>query len=421
MLWSACLWACAEPSPNATAANTVPAPPSVQAAPVSTLDPPAAPGAMAPRLAPGSGGALLTWLEPADPAEGTELRLVLAELAGGAWSAPGEIVRGEGFFANWADLPAVVEGPGGVRFAHWLEKLGEDTYAYGVQLARSTRGAEGWQPLGLLHDDDSPAEHGFVSYVPLAPLRGDVPLEGAVQAFWLDGREKIAEDPGTFMQLRTTRLGATGAPPPSTVLDGRVCECCQTDAALTSAGPLVVYRDRDASEIRDIAVVRAAGGGWSEPAILHADGWQVHGCPVNGPAVAADGDAVAVAWFTAAQETPRVMVAFSGDAGASFGTPIEIDGERPLGQVDVALDGAGRAWVSWVARAGEAAEIRLRSAAPGGQPGAVWRLAATTAKRSAGVPRMVRHGGDLVLAWVEDAEPSRIRAGVVPLASLGKD
>ncbi len=365
---------------------------------------------MAPKLAPGREGAVLTWLEPADPAGRTEYRLLTAELVEGAWSAPGRIVEGEGFFANWADLPAAVEGAGGLRFAHWLEKLGEDTYAYGVQVARSTDGGETWQRLGLLHDDDSPSEHGFVSYVS---------LDDSVQAFWLDGRKKIAGDPATFMQLRTTRLDAHGAPPASTVLDENVCECCQTDAALTGAGPIVVYRDRDASETRDVTVVRAAGDGWTEPAILHRDGWKIFGCPVNGPAVAADGDAVAVAWFTAADEDPRVLVAFSGDAGASFGEPIEIDGEQPLGRVDVALGGDGDAWVSWVATAGEAAEIRLRSAAPDGDTGPVWSVAATSEKRSAGVPRMVRDGVDLVLTWVEDAEPSRVRAGVVPLAGLG--
>lgn len=410
LVLSSALWACADPSPDAAGADTGSAAPPVTAAAVSMLDPPAGFGSLAPRLASGREGTMLTWLEPVDTEQRKAFRLMTAELKGGSWGAPGQVARGEEFFANWADVPASVESSGGVRFAHWLQKLGNDTYAYGVQLARSDDGGASWQGLGLLHDDDSPSEHGFVSYAA---------LEDGVQAFWLDGREKTAEDPETFMQLRTTRLDEEGAPPPSTVLDDSVCECCQTDAALTNAGPIVVYRNRDAAEVRDIAVVRSTDEGWTEPAILHPDGWRIFGCPVNGPAVAADGDAVAVAWFTAGQETPRVLMAFSGDAGASFGPPIEIDVDQPLGQVDVALGDGRQAYVSWVATVGEAAEIRLRRVAPDGERGEAQRVAVTTAKRSAGVPRMIHQGDDLVLAWVEDTESPRIRVGLVPLADLG--
>ena len=375
------------------------------------LEPPAGPGAMAPRLTSGPVCALLTWLQPVAGSEPQEHRLMTATLRGDVWSAPHEIAGGSGFFANWADLPAAVEGPGGVRFAHWLEMLADGTYTYGVQLARSTDGGDSWQRLGLLHDDASPTEHGFVSYVPLAD---------GVQAFWLDGRAMAAHgdesaEHGGPMQLRTTRLGSGDAPPPSVLLDERVCECCQTDAALTGSGPIVVYRDRDDSEIRDVAVVRGTSDGWTEPATLHADGWQIHGCPVNGPAVAADGDDVAVAWFTAAEEIPRVWVAFSSDAGNRFGAPIEIDGDQPVGRVDVVLDDAGSAWVIWMGTAGDAAEIRLRSVAPGGELGEVLPVSGTTVKRSAGVPRMTRHGDDLLVTWVEDADPSRIKVGLVPL------
>ncbi len=436
VLSSAYLSACADGSPEApdteSSARTA-------TATVRLLDPPSGPGAMAPRLTSGPGGTLLTWLQPVAGAEPREsprrdgtIGLMTAGLRQATWSASNQIVQGDGFFANWADLPAAVEGPGGVRFAHWLEKLADGSYTYGVQLARSTDGGESWTRLGLLHDDASPAEHGFVSYALLA--------EG-VQVFWLDGRAMAGSPPeggqtqqgaegdepaehGGSMQLRTTLLDNHGMPPPSVLLDDRVCECCSTDAALTDSGPIVVYRDRDASEIRDVAVVRATGDGWTEPAILHADRWQIHGCPVNGPAVAAEGHNVAVAWFTAAEKTARVMVAFSADSGASFGAPIIVDGEQPAGRVDVVLDDAGRggartgrgAWVSWMGTAGEQAEIRLRRVAPDGELGEVRRVAATTVKRSTGNPRMVRHGDDLLLTWVEDADPSRIRVGLVPIS-----
>ena len=68
---------------------------------------------------------------------------------------------------------------------------------------------------------------------------------------------------------------------------------------MTAEGPVVVYRDRSEAEkeIRDISIVRLKGKKWSAPRPVFQDGWRLNGCPVNGPAVAAAGRRVAVAWF----------------------------------------------------------------------------------------------------------------------------
>ncbi len=367
------------------------------------VDPPAGPDSLAPGLAHGAAGPLLTWLEPETPGS-RRFRLRLARLTGDAWGAPAELAAGDDFFANWADTPSVVAVPDGSLVAHWLHKLGADTYAYGVELARSGDGGETWQPLGLLHDDATPSEHGFVSFVPA----GD-----GVQAFWLDGRAMAGGEGSGDMQLRTARLTGAG-PGPSTLLDARVCECCQTDAALTSEGPIVAYRDRGIGEIRDVAVVRAEGDGWSQPAVVHADAWQMHGCPVNGPALAARGERVALAWFSAPQGAARVRLAFSEDAGRSFGEPILVDGERPLGRLDLALGPAGEAYVSWLATVAERAEVRVLRVAAAGATGAPRVIAETAASRAAGVPRLLLDGERLIVAWVEVSEPSRLRAALLP-------
>ncbi len=387
---------CSPASPPAGAdKSTAPAPFAVA---VEYLDPPSAPGAMAPELAPGSDGALLTWLQP----DGEGHTLYLAELRGQHWTQARQVTAGNAFFANWADRPAPIETRDGTLFVHWLEKLDDGTYDYGIELARSQDAGETWQKLGLLHDDASASEHGFVSY-------GVFP-EGDLQAFWLDGRKMPS---GGTMQLRTVRLGES-AGEASTVLDERVCECCATDAAMTASGPVVVYRDRGPTEVRDIAIVRAVGEDWSEPSLIHEDGWQIHGCPVNGPAVAAAEDRVAVAWFTAAPHA-RVLVAFSEDGGASFGAPVVVDAAEPLGRVDVVFDSGGRGVVSWMGMIEDGAEIRWRTVSRNGEMDTVRVVAATTAARSAGVPRMLRRGDELLFAWIEDAEPPRLRAGIMAL------
>ena len=105
--------------------------------------------------------------------------------------------------------------------------------------------------------------------------------------------------------------------------------------AATDEGVVLAYRDHSAMEIRDIAVIRQTPSGWSESTVVHDDRWKIAGCPVNGPSLAADGQRVALAWFTQAQDQPRVKLALSEDGGRSFGEPIILPDEDPLGRVSV--------------------------------------------------------------------------------------
>jgi hypothetical protein len=363
---------------------------------LTSIDPPAGPGSMSPSLVSAGGAGkdvLLTWLEPIEPA-GHRLRI--SRLSGDRWSPPVTVASGANLFANWADFPSVAQAPDGSLVAHWLATTGDDTYAYGIFLARSTDGGATWKPAGLLHDDRVPAEHGFVSWVP----------EGkALRAFWLDGRE-TAE--GGAMALRSTVLEG-GNLRPAELLDDRVCDCCQTDAALAADGPVVAYRGRTAEEVRDIYVKRRSPGatGWSKPVRVGADQWKIPGCPVNGPAIAAAGKRVAVAWFTGAPPGPRVQVAFSDDGGATFGKPVLVDGGKPLGRLDLVLDGGGNALVCWLALEEKNAALRLRRVSPAGKAEAPVTLATTSASRSGGVPRLATANGRLYVAWVDDSEAGR--------------
>jgi hypothetical protein len=180
--------------------------------------------------------------------------------------------------------------------------------------------------------------------------------------------------------------------------------------AMTSEGPVVVYRDRSQDEIRDIYLARQVKGVWLTPAPVHRDGWRVDYCPVNGPAVDARGRRVAVAWYAAPDSQPRVQLAFSTDAGARFGPPVRIDAGNPAGRVDVVLRDDGSALVSWIERlAGERAEVRVREVGADGRAGAWQTVTASSAARASGFPRMASAGGAIYLAWTEPGTPSRVR------------
>lgn len=371
------------------------------------LDPPAGPGSMAVNLAASGDTVLLSWLEPPTPKttpsdENAVWAFRFSRLEGGAWTAPTTIATDADFFLNWADIPSLVDAGGGRLLAHWAIKTG--SMAYDIGLAGSQDGGTTWKHLGKLNEDATPSEHGFVS------LLAD---RGEVRAFWLDGRERKGQRGA--QALRTAAVGdRSGA---SEQLDERVCDCCQTAAAQTADGPIVAYRDRSKDEVRDIAIVRRTDKGWSAPRLVASDGWRIVGCPVNGPAAAAKGKRVAVAWFTAAKDRPKVEVAFSADAGLTFGKAIVVDGADPMGRVGVELDGED-AIVLWAATEGKAPSIRMRRVSPSGNLGPSSLIAPTSLAQASGFPRIRHAGNDLVLAWLDPKDPPRVHAARMPASSI---
>ena len=370
---------------------------------------PAAPGSVTPHLSLGRNGEVYaSWQEPT--ASGHAVRMSV--LRDSSWSEPLTITVGEDFFVNWADFPSVVELPDGSLAAHWLQREGPGTYAYGVRISRSSDGGISWSAPITPHLDGTETEHGFVSLFP-----GDA---GRLAAVWLDGRAFAqaaaeGEPPDADMSVRYAEIAASGEIVSEALLDERACDCCQTSAAVTSEGAILVYRDRSEAEIRDISIVRRLESGWTEPVTVHSDGWRIPACPVNGPAAAARDRDVVVAWYTAADEEPRVQVAFSPDAGATFGDPIRVDRGNALGRVDAVMLPDRSAIVIWLATSAEGAVVLARRVRPDGALSDVEAVGTTDGSRSSGFPRMVLRSDDLVMAWTDTAGDGAIRTAVVAL------
>lgn len=364
------------------------------------VDPPAEPGAMGVNLVVAGNKLRATWIERTGDA--ARLRFATWD---GAWGRPATIAESAKIVANWADFPSVAGSGDGTLLAHFAEQAGAEKHAYHVILARSVDDGATWQRLGAPHADGSETEHGFVSLVG----EGD-----SVRAFWLDGREMIEGGSGrTTLRTATVESTVQG----EELVDPSVCDCCGTSAAMTDAGPIIVYRDRTDDEVRDIWIVRRTQGGWSEPAPVHLDGWRIPGCPVNGPAVAAQGSRVVVAWYTYVGGRAMVRASFSSDAGATFSAPIDVDVAKgrsaPTGRVDVVLDGRDGAIVSWAASDRERGAIMARRVTTDGRLGAPKVITPTRPDRDAGFPRLERVGSQLAFAWTEPGEASRIRVALV--------
>lgn len=356
------------------------------------------------------GRVLLSWLQRVD--DSTHALKLAVRGSDGRWDEPREVLRRTDLFVNWADFPSVVGLSDGRFVAHWLQRNGAGRYAYEVRMAESRDEGATWSASVTPHKAGVEAEHGFVSILPLS--------DGGARVFFLDGGENVAQraaggddhddhESAAPMSLSTNLWSPTMAAASKVVLDARICDCCQTSAALTAEGPVVIFRDRSETEIRDISIVREVNGAWTAPQRVHADEWQLNACPVNGPAIVASGRAVAVAWFTGARDTAKVQLAFSTDAGATFGAPIRIDEGDPAGRV--ALQWLGNdAMVSWLERGNaDTAYVKARRVTREGVAEEPVVVSASSGARSSGFPRMARAPEGLIFAWTMAGRPSEVR------------
>ncbi len=378
--------------------------------PVEEIVSPAPPGSKMPFvIADDSGAAYLSWTEQrAD----SSFAIRLAKWNGATWDSSRTIAADRQFFVNWADFPAITKLGNGDLAAHWLEREGTSSYAYGIRTVRSTDDGRSWSAPVTPHTDGLAAEHGFVS------LWADGGRN--LGLVWLDGRKSAMPDSAREMTVRTAVVREDGTLSKEAVLDARSCDCCQTSTAKGVLGRVIVYRDRSAKDIRDIAIVRELVGGWSPPVLVHADDWYYPGCPVNGPQVAANGKTVVVAWFTAAHDTARVLVATSTDGGATFGTPVRIDDGDPIGRVSVVLDSRAEPIVAWLEqRTTQDAEVLVRRVT-GTTISDIRSLARTSGERQSGFPRLAVLRDTLLATWTTTKPAPQVHVARIPLSSSAR-
>jgi hypothetical protein len=221
------------------------------------------------------------------------------------------------------------------------------------------------------------------------------------------------------MSIRTAEVTVHGKVLWDTLLDAKTCDCCQTSTAITSEGPVVVYRNRSDREIRDIAITRLVNGNWTEPSIIHADGWEISGCPVNGPKVVAQGNTLLVGWFTAAKGAAKVNFSFSSDAGESFGAPITVEGQGIIGRVEVALLDEQSGIAAWMETTTTGTFLMAARIDSGGKMGKRWEIGAMDSGRKSGFPQLEVLGENVYFAWTEvKGETTQVHTANLPKAAF---
>lgn len=388
---------------------------------------PAMPGTAQPDLSRAPDGRLLlSWISEVP---GRRPAFQFAEhIPDRGWQTARTIAVGNAMFVNWADTPHIVGTADRALWAHWLQKSADAPYAYDVMLVRSLDHGMNWSAPRKVHDDATTTEHGFVSMW--------AQDDGRLGMAWLDGRNTGSGGGGHDgghdghgadrgpMTLRTATFNAYMAQSGAAEIDADVCDCCQTAAAVTADGPLLVYRDRTKDEIRDIYATRFDGKAWSTPKPVHADGWKMPACPVNGPSVAALDRQAVVAWYTGANDEVAVKLAASADAGATFGTPVVVDkGPDVAGRVAVAID-AQQVWMVWLREAQGAQSLWLARYTPDlSKEIQRTKLADVNGRgRATGMPKLVLDGAVAHVVWTDvvDGTPQLKGVRIVAAAATQK-
>ncbi len=376
---------------------------------VQTIATPALENASLPFLFSNSGTTLLSWVHEEND---SLAHLRYSELKDGAWQKAKQITSGANWFVNWADFPSIVANKGHL-FSHVLKKSSVGTYSYDVKLNLRRAGTTAWNTDLPLHTDQTATEHGFVTALPYH--------DDSFFVTWLDGRnteEKEGQKRGA-MTLRSAEVSVNGKIKNEAQLDVRTCDCCQTTAAITENGPVVIYRDRSENEIRDISIVRQIDGEWTAPKAVYNDNWKINGCPVNGPKAAALENTLVVAWFTAANTKPLVKIAFSKDNGATFDPPIEIGLSAVMGRVDIVLIDTETALVSYMQSDGNKGQLKAVKVKSSRTVFPAKTITEMSSTRKSGFPQMELVGDLVLFAWTNVAnDQSTIRTASISVAAF---
>ena len=319
--------------------------------------------------------------------------LNLSRFTDGKWTKPQTIATGSDWFVNWADFPTHAIN-GNLILTSYLKKSASGTYNYDVVLSLQKLSGEKIKEDFILHSDGVKSEHGFVSIIP-----ND---NHGFYVTWLDGRntvEKKLDGHHKPMTIRFAEITAGGGVINESELDSATCDCCQTSIAANKNGPIVVYRDRDKKEVRDIYITRQINGAWEAPSPVHKDGWIINGCPVNGPKVAVNSNNLAVSWFTVSNENPIVNLSFSKSNGDSFGTPIKINDHDAIGRVDVAFLNEQEVIVSYMEGDDVGTYLRIKKVSINGKVSEPITISKIDGGRNTGVPQLEIFNSEIFIVW----------------------
>ena len=274
---------------------------------------------------------------------GREADVWLARFDGGGRQdgAPVRVNPSAGGATAWrGDPPDVAVAPDGAVYVAWTARAGGGGHGTTLFLSASRDGGRSFAPPVRVNDDAKDCVHGMHSL--------NAGRDGRVYLAWLD--ERNAAPPQDESKHGAPKSGErAGAPKASGGMHGEqnrkvffaastdggrtfspnrrvaseACPCCKTALAASADGRVYIgWRQVLPGDMRHIAVASTENGGESfgAPVVVSDDRWELSGCPVSGPALAAGGGgSLRVLWYTAGEAgRPGLYSSESGDGGRSF-------------------------------------------------------------------------------------------------------
>jgi len=303
-----------------------------------------------------NGGTYLSFISTSDTSELSKLYFSKLELNNLEWNTPSLINSSTDWFVNWADFPRITTNNQKGISVHFLEKSSSETYSYDIKVMNSKDEGNSWNNPMKLHNDNTKTEHGFVS---------TINYNNNFLSTYLDGRQnELAKENKNLkpqMTLRATSYNIDGVILMDELIDNKVCDCCQTDIALTSDNsPITVYRDRSNNETRDIYYSYYKNSKWSNPLPVFNDNWIISGCPVNGPAISTFNSSSSLIWYTEIDGESKIKIAFTDDITKGFDDPILINANNPLGRVDIEMINENSSIISYMDYINDKAYLKLQ-------------------------------------------------------------
>ena len=358
-----------------------------------------------------SGNIYLSYISSSPDKKESSLLFSMFDNLNYSWNKPNLIVESDKMFVNWADFPEVTTDNLNGITAHYLEMSSEKKYSYDIKIVNSTDQGFNWSNPIKLHSDNTKTEHGFVS---------TVNIKNGFLSTYLDGRQNELSNHDKSirpqMTLRGTSYNIDGNILEDLLIDDRVCDCCQTDLAITENGQsIVVYRDRSEDEVRDIYYSYKKDNKWSKPINIFNDNWEIPGCPVNGPAISTFNNTSAVVWYTFSKNKNQIKVAFTDNISSGFQPPILVEANDPIGRVDIELLNDSNAIISFIDIIDDKAYIKLQMITKGGSQSKLLLIDESSESRSSGFPVITlnKEKSNTIIAWTESKENFKIKTAVV--------
>ena len=292
--------------------------------------------------------------------------------------------------------------------------------------ARSADGGRAFSRSAIVPGTDAPGNRGWESVA--------VDGSGVVVTIWLDHRQlegrtgdassahhhtgatgSAARDGVAMAQLSKLYFGRVGEGGAREITGG-VCYCCKTAVVTRGATIYTAWRHVYEGNMRDIAFAasRDSGRTFAAPVRISRDGWQLEGCPDDGPSMAIEKSGVAhVVWPTLlksekGEQTIGLFHALTRD-GSAFTPRTRIETSGVAHHPQVAVNDQGLLAVSWDELLGARRQIVLARGSVDAK-GQLRLQRTVISGTESGVYPVVAFAGDSVItAWSAGAAPAVIR------------